>query len=163
MLEIADTDLRETLAAALAVERWVDDVASAAPFADLEALLAVAEEAASPLSDAEVDEAMAHHPRIGVRPLGETVSAGLSRSEQSAPDEHDAALALALAEGNRAYEQRFDRVFLIRAAGRTRAEIVAELHRRLELDPDTERAIVGEQLREIALLRLRTLLGSVAA
>ncbi|HEV7949033.1 MAG TPA: 2-oxo-4-hydroxy-4-carboxy-5-ureidoimidazoline decarboxylase, partial [Glaciihabitans sp.] len=55
-----------------------------------------------------------------------------------------------------AYEARFGRVFLIRAAGRSRAEILSELTRRLELDDETELAIVGEQLRDIALLRLTT-------
>ena len=45
--------------------------------------------------------------------------------------------------------------FLIRAAGRSRADILAELERRLRLGDDDELAVVGEQLREIALLRIR--------
>ncbi len=64
-----------------------------------------------------------------------------------------------LAAGNAAYEARFGRVFIIRAAGRTRAEILAELERRLQLDDATELLIVGEQLRDIALLRLEKLFG----
>ena len=48
-------------------------------------------------------------------------------------------MTAALAEGNREYEKRFDRVFLIRAAGRSSAEILAELHRRLGNDDETER------------------------
>ncbi|MCY7325058.1 MAG: OHCU decarboxylase, partial [Microbacteriaceae bacterium] len=62
--------------------------------------------------------------------------------------------------GNRRYEHRFGRVFLIRAAGRSRAEILAELERRLLLDDQTELAIVGGQLLEIALLRLEQTFGS---
>ncbi len=70
-------------------------------------------------------------------------------------DHGDAAVTAALAEGNREYEQRFDRVFLIRAAGRGSAEILAELRRRLGNDDETERAETVAQLREIALLRLK--------
>jgi len=50
-------------------------------------------------------------------------------------------------------------VFIIRAAGRSRAEILGELTRRLELDDTTELQIVGEQLRDIALIRLEKLFG----
>ena len=72
-------------------------------------------------------------------------------------DADDADLARAIADGNRVYEDRFDRVFLIRAAGRSRREILAELRRRLTLDDNTEAAIVGSELRDIALLRLGVL------
>jgi len=100
---------------------------------------------------------MAEHPRIGEKPRGTSRAAGFSRSEQASSDANDADLAAALAEGNRVYEERFDRVFLIRAAGRTRQEILTELHRRVDLDGDTEAAIVGSELRDIALIRLGVL------
>jgi len=60
-----------------------------------------------------------------------------------------------IAEGNAAYEERFGRVFLIRAAGRTPDEILAALERRLAGDDDAEAAEASVQLAEIALLRLR--------
>ncbi|MGN6326521.1 2-oxo-4-hydroxy-4-carboxy-5-ureidoimidazoline decarboxylase [Pseudolysinimonas sp.] len=145
----------EQLGAALGVRRWVDEIAAGAPYPDLAALLDAAA-AATPLSPGEIDEAMAHHPRIGERPSGEGAAQAFSRREQASADADDAEANAAIAAGNAAYEERFGRVFLIRAAGRTRAEILAELRRRLELDDATELAIVGEQLREIALLRLRS-------
>lgn len=150
-------DLRDKLRAALHVERWVDEVASKAPFSDLDSLVMAAYDAATPLSPAEIDEAVAAHPRIGEKPAGSSRSDALSRSEQSAPDADDAALADALARGNERYEERFGRVFLIRAAGRTRAEVLSELERRLQLDDETELGVVGEQLRDIALLRIETI------
>ncbi len=61
--------------------------------------------------------------------------------------------------GNRAYEERFDRVFLIRAAGRDASEILSELERRLGNDDDTERDETLTQLRQIALLRLEQVVG----
>ena len=63
----------------------------------------------------------------------------------------------ALLEGNRAYEERFDHVFLIRASGRSPDEMLAELRRRLDNDEDTERAEVTEQLAQITALRVRGL------
>ena len=63
---------------------------------------------------------MAHHPRIGERPTAATTEAAMSRSEQAGVDPADQDVSTALAEGNRAYEEKFGRVFLIRAAGRTR-------------------------------------------
>jgi 2-oxo-4-hydroxy-4-carboxy-5-ureidoimidazoline decarboxylase len=157
MIELDDATLRSHLLAALNVERWVADVAAQSPFADADALITVAAAAATPLSAAEIDEAMSHHPRIGEKPVGDGAAQEFSRREQgSAADADDETLAQLLAEGNAAYEQRFDRVFLIRAAGRSRAEIVGELHRRLGLDDDTELRIVGAELRDIALLRLQT-------
>jgi 2-oxo-4-hydroxy-4-carboxy-5-ureidoimidazoline decarboxylase len=47
-------------------------------------------------------------------------------------------------------------LFLIRAAGRDRAGILAELRRRMDNDAVTELREIGGQLREIALGRLRT-------
>lgn len=148
-----DDHLRAGLEASLAVPRYVDEVFAAAPFAGVSELLAAADAAASSLSPAEIDQAMAHHPRIGERPVGEGSAQDHSRREQAAVEPGDDELAA----GNRAYESRFDRVFLIRAAGRTKPEILAELRRRLELDDDAELAVVADQLKQIALLRLSTL------
>jgi 2-oxo-4-hydroxy-4-carboxy-5-ureidoimidazoline decarboxylase len=165
MIEATDSELRAGLEAALAVSRWVDEVASAAPFDGLDALLHRARAAATPLAPDEIAQALAHHPRIGEKPVGDSAAAAHSRREQAGLSERtadmdDAELSAAIHAGNAEYESRFDRVFLIRAAGRTRAEILHELQRRLTLDDDTELAIVAEQLREIALLRLADTFGS---
>jgi len=155
MMDVTDTVLRDGLYASLAVRRWVEDVASRAPFESLDQLLAVAGAEASPLAPDEVDEAIAHHPRIGEKPVGEGTSSEMSRAEQGASIE----FADEIAAGNAAYEQRFGRVFIIRAAGRSRREILDELTRRIQLDDAIEVQIVGEQLRDIALLRLEKLFG----
>ena len=97
--------------------------------------------------------ALARHPRIGER-AGAGHDAEFSESEQSDVDRDDAEVARALIEGNAAYERRFDRVFLIRAAGRSSQEILDELHRRLDNSDEDELAEVIRQLGEIALLRL---------
>lgn len=158
MIETTPDDLR----AALGVERWVTDVSSRSPFDSLESLLAIAHAAATPLAPVEIDEAMAHHPRIGEKPVGQGAAQSFSRAEQASSDVDDAEVNAAIAAGNADYEAVFGRVFLIRAAGRSRAEILSELRRRIALDPVEELQIVGEQLRDIALLRLEKLFGGEA-
>ncbi|WP_434621692.1 2-oxo-4-hydroxy-4-carboxy-5-ureidoimidazoline decarboxylase [Arthrobacter sp. A5] len=137
------------------VPRWIDEIAQARPFISIEALLDYAGKAANPFADAEIESALSHHPRIGERAAGSNAEAALSRSEQAALGPTDAQVAAELVAGNRSYEEKFGRVFLIRAAGRSSREILAALNERLQNTPETENPIVAQQLREIALLRLK--------
>ena len=147
-------ELRPTLLACCDVPRWADAVVAARPYADSDALARRADEAAAGLSAEEVDRALAAHPRIGERAEGAGTEAAWSRSEQGGVSRDDETQA-ALAEGNRAYEEKFDRVFLICATGLSGAEILASLRTRLGNDETTERAVVADELRKIAVLRTR--------
>ena len=69
-------------------------------------------------------------------------------------DPADDELRTRLADGNRRYEERFGRIYLVRAAGRSGAELLDLLEQRLTNDPDTELGVTRGQLAEIALLRL---------
>jgi 2-oxo-4-hydroxy-4-carboxy-5-ureidoimidazoline decarboxylase len=71
----------------------------------------------------------------------------------------DAAARLALAEGNRQYEERFGRIFIVCAAGRSAAEILAILQRRMQNTAAAELLKAAEQQRQITQLRLRRWLG----
>lgn len=133
--------------------RWVTELVDARPFGDKEQLLAAAEAAAKPWSEAEIDAALARHPRIGERADGTSAEAGMSRGEQAGVS-RDAAAQAELRRLNLAYEEKFGRVFLIRAAGRSTEDILEQLSSRLDNTPEEEIAVVGQQLREIALLRL---------
>jgi 2-oxo-4-hydroxy-4-carboxy-5-ureidoimidazoline decarboxylase len=141
----------------LGVRRWVRQVEGGRPYATWPALRSAASEAAAELSDSELDEALAGHPRIGERP-GAGHAVEHSRREQAGVDPADSEVARRLAAGNAAYEERFGRVFLLRAIGRSAEEILAELERRLRNSEDEERRETVEQLREIALLRLEGVL-----
>ncbi|MFI7483432.1 2-oxo-4-hydroxy-4-carboxy-5-ureidoimidazoline decarboxylase [Kocuria sp. M1R5S2] len=147
----------ETIRPSLDVPRWLESLADARPYGHREALLDAARSAAHPFTAEEIERALSHHPRIGERARGESPEAGLSRSEQAAVDPADEDVQRRLREGNRAYEDRFGQVFLVRAAGRGPEEILEQLSQRLGNDPETERAVVAEQLRQIALLRLEGL------
>ena len=142
----------------LDVDRWVDAVVDGRPYADGQALVQVAETAADPFTADELESALNHHPRIGERATGNSAAAGHSRAEQSGVST-DSDVQQRLADGNREYEERFGHVFLIRAAGRSAEEILAALEQRLTNDAESENAIMAEQLRQIAVLRLEGILG----
>lgn len=151
-------DALATIRPALDVPRWIDAVVDARPFETVAEATDAARAAANPLTDDEIHRALAHHPKIGERARSESAEAKLSRGEQAGLGEASASTAERLDRGNRAYEDRFGHVFLIRAAGRSHDEILTELTRRLTNDPQTERSEVAEQLREIAVLRIEGML-----
>lgn len=140
------------LLAVCAAPGWAARVAAGGPYASLDTLLSVADAA---LTDADLDPAMAGHPRIGDRTAG-----GRSRHEQSAvataPDE----VLDALAEGNRAYEERFGHVYLVCATGRSAEDLLATLHARLGHDARTERAVALAELAAINRIRLSQMMAS---
>lgn len=151
---LSTTEAADAIRPALDIPRWIDAVVQARPHADHDALLKTARQAANPFTGEEIERALSHHPRIGERAGGNSAEASLSRAEQSAVDPTDVDVQQRLLEGNRAYEERFGRVFLVRAAGRSPQEILENLSQRMGNDPATELDVVADQLRQIALLRL---------
>jgi len=146
-------DARISVYACLGVGRWVDEVVAGRPYDDLAALLEQARASADNLTDTELAAALTQHPRIGERLGPHGADAAYSDREQDGLDSGDDTARL-LSDGNRRYEDRFDRVFLIRAAGRDGEQILKELDRRLHNDDETERDETVAELRQIALLRL---------
>lgn len=146
-----------------AIPHWVDALVASRPYGSVEALAAHADASARQWTSTDLDTALAHHPRIGERPRGEGAEADASRAEQASMSDAADDTATAIAAGNAAYERRFGRVFLIRAAGRTPDEMLGELTRRLTLDDEAERAEALDQLRQIALLRLRSAVADAPA
>ena len=115
--------------------------------------------ASATISDEELEQALARHPRIGERADADRHDAAHSTREQSGVDRDDADLARRLEEGNRAYEDRFGRVFIVRAAGRSGADILEHLQQRLDNSDELERAATIDQLTQIAVLRMKEALG----
>jgi 2-oxo-4-hydroxy-4-carboxy-5-ureidoimidazoline decarboxylase len=148
----------QALRACNAAPRFAAEIVAGRPYRDAETLVSRAEEVARALPWEDVAIALAAHPRIGDRVEGSSAEAESSRREQSAMSGADDATRAALLEGNQAYEDRFDHVFLIRASGRSPDEMLAELRRRLDNDEETERAEVTEQLAQITALRVKALL-----
>lgn len=136
------------------VPRWADAVREGRPYGDVDAALEVADAAARAFTPDEVTRALAAHPRIGERASGDSTEAAFSRREQSAVST-EADVQQALLEANRAYEERFDRIFLVCASGLSAEQVLTAARTRLANDDATEAAVVADELRRIALLRLR--------
>ena len=154
-------ELARELRTCLRADQWVRQLLALRPYPDLPSLFTAAQDAAERMDADDLASALAAHPRIGDRPAGGGAEAAASRREQAGVGGDDPELAARLAAGNAAYEERFGHVFLIRAAGRSAAEILAALEQRLGHDEETEAAVVREQLGEIAALRLERLLGAL--
>ncbi len=142
--DIARCCASRSLAAAIAAGR---------PYADAGALGAAIDAGFARLGWADIAGALADHPRIG------GPAAGWSAGEQAGAAAAPPAVARELADGNRAYEQRFGHVFLVCASGLSAGQLLASLRARLPNDQETERSIVAEELRKITQLRMRKLLG----
>ena len=142
------------LLACCAARRWADELIVRRPYHDLPTLRSVSDAVFAELDWADIEQALAAHPRIGERASGDGLEAAWSREEQSAAGGGEAELRTA----NEEYERRFGRVFLIAAAGRSRAEILGELRIRLGNDEATEREVVRGELAKITQLRLERLM-----
>jgi 2-oxo-4-hydroxy-4-carboxy-5-ureidoimidazoline decarboxylase len=153
--ELRPAAARAVLRACADVPAWAAAVTDARPYDDAAALHAHADVLAADWTDDEVTRALADHPRIGERHAGAGAAADHSAREQAGVDADDAEVQRRLAAGNAAYEARFDRIYLVRAAGRSAEEILALLEQRLTHDPATELRVTAGELREIAALRLQ--------
>ena len=139
----------------LDVPRWADFLAATRPYADVGELEAAMVSASATITDAELEQALARHPRIGERADAAQHDAEHSTREQSGVDRADADVVRRLEDGNRAYEERFGRVFIVRAAGRSGPEILDHLRHRLDNTDEAERAATIDQLTQIAVLRMK--------
>jgi 2-oxo-4-hydroxy-4-carboxy-5-ureidoimidazoline decarboxylase len=151
--DVAERELR----ACNAAPRFAREIAAGRPYPSAADLARAAQQVAAGLSWDEVGTALAAHPRIGQRAAGDSAEATSSRREQAGVDAAPDEVRTALAAGNRAYEERFGHVYLVRAAGRTGQEMLALLHERLGNDEASEQEVVRRQLAEITSLRLRRL------
>lgn len=137
---------------------WAGAVVAARPFPDAAALTAAADSAFAALGWSDLEEALAHHPRIGDRPEGLNRESTWSRTEQSGVIDAARETARDLHEGNVAYEGRFGHVFLVCATGLSAEQLLAALLTRLGNDRTTERGVVRTELAKITHLRLTKLL-----
>lgn len=147
--------VRPRLLALTASPDWADALLAARPFQDLDALLATSDQIISGLDELQVDAALAGHPRIGERAAGlDDESAARSAKEQAGMTQADTATQVDMVRANAAYEQRFGRIYLVAAAGRSAEDLLCFLHARLRNDPETELDVVRDELARITRLRL---------
>ena len=137
---------------------WARQMAAQRPFEDVATLLATSDRIWLALSTADWLEAFQSHPRIGeTRSDLESParSQQWSAQEQIRATESPEAVKHAMAEGNREYERKFGRIFIICATGKSAPAILENLQRRLGNDNATELHEAAEQQRQIVQIRVK--------
>jgi 2-oxo-4-hydroxy-4-carboxy-5-ureidoimidazoline decarboxylase len=127
------------------------------PFGSQLALRTAARDLWFALDGEDWREAFSHHPKIGDRESLQRRFAAtwhLSEGEQEGVAGASDDVLTELAEANRAYEEKFGFIFIVRAAGRTASEMLMLLRARLDNDPRTELQAAAAQQAEITALRL---------
>ncbi|MDE1177954.1 MAG: 2-oxo-4-hydroxy-4-carboxy-5-ureidoimidazoline decarboxylase [Edaphobacter sp.] len=136
---------------------WAEAMVAARPFAYEASVLERAGEIWRGMSESDWDEAFRSHPRIGERHADRATtaaSAKWSEGEQRGVAESEDAVKRAIAEGNRRYEERFGRIFIVCATGKKPEEILSILERRLANNEAMEMRESAAQQEEIMQLRL---------
>ena len=157
-----DPELQAVLADFCAAPEWIQRVAAARPYGSADEVFAASDAGNAAVTQDGWREAFRHHPRIGERTAERTQSdaaRALSAREQSGVHGGADTNAMALADANRAYEERFGHVFIISASGRSSAEMLAALRERMNNDPATEIKTAAAEQQKITRLRLERLLG----
>jgi 2-oxo-4-hydroxy-4-carboxy-5-ureidoimidazoline decarboxylase len=137
---------------------WARQMAARRPILDEGSLSAASDEVWKSLSVGDWLEAFRSHPRIGEShsaAVGAAQAEAWSREEQRRVGAATGDVKAALAEGNRDYEERFKRIFIACASGKSPGEILEILRRRLGNDETTEMQEAAEEQRKIAQLRLK--------
>ncbi len=136
---------------------WAEGLAARRPFSSPQQLFEASDAIWTALDEEAWREAFDSHPRIGQQHARAATAESLawSSQEQRGAMSQDDAIKLALAEGNRQYEDRFGRIFIVCASGRSAAEILALLEQRMQNSAAAEILEAAEQQRQITQIRLR--------
>jgi 2-oxo-4-hydroxy-4-carboxy-5-ureidoimidazoline decarboxylase len=155
-----ESEALEAILACCGSQRWAAAMVARRPIASVAELSEAADYVWSTMQESDWLEAFACHPRIGERkPLSVAAhaseqSATWSRQEQSSANDANERLLAELAEGNQLYEQRFGFTYIVCATGKSAAEMLTILKRRLTADREAELREAAEQQRQILQIRL---------
>ncbi len=137
--------------------RWVERMLARRPFGSRDALLDAARHEWWALGPDDWRDAFSHHPKIGDGDTLRTRFAAtrdLSEKEQAGVTGASEAVLDALAEGNRAYEEKFGYIFIVCATGKSAEEMLALLRERLPNEPEKEIRIAAQEQAKITAIRL---------
>lgn len=135
---------------------WAAALAARRPIPNEPALLEISATIWRFLPESAWQEAFNSHPRIGEQHAqSEATTKSLTWSAQEQKAATDESAKQALSEANRRYEQKFNRIFIICASGKTSAEILTTLESRMNNPPAVELREAAEQQCLITNLRLK--------
>jgi OHCU decarboxylase len=120
---------------------WARHLAARRPFESVASLITASDEIWNRLETRDWLEAFSKHPRIGERKAPDVASersTAWSVHEQQNVSAAGEAVQSSLAGANRTYEQRFGRMFIVCATGKSATEMLDILRQRLRNDDATE-------------------------
>ena len=151
--------LRTVLSGCCGSQAWVRGMVDVFPVKDVPVLLEAAGRVWHACSPKDRLEAFDHHPRIGdMEALRKKYSGTVASAEQAGALDASVKVLEALAEGNRAYEEKFGYIFIVCATGKSAGEMLELLRRRMGNDPEKELVIAMGEQEKITELRLKKLL-----
>jgi OHCU decarboxylase len=163
--ESAAEGAAELLRSCCGSTQWVATMLARRPFTSLENILIEADDVWRSLGPDDWREAFAHHPRIGERRSEATQTeraSAWSASEQATVTTAATSVHQELIEVNRAYEERFGHIYIVCAADKSAAELLALARQRLNNSAAVELHIAADEQRKITDLRLRKLFAEAA-
>jgi 2-oxo-4-hydroxy-4-carboxy-5-ureidoimidazoline decarboxylase len=136
---------------------WVHKMVQSRPFNDLNSLFEAANLHWLDLTEADYLEAFDGHPKIGnvnslVKKYADTKT--LAAGEQSGMNAANELTIKALAKGNDDYLSKFGFIFIVCATGKSAAQMLALLQKRIINDRETELENAAEEQRKIFHIRL---------
>jgi OHCU decarboxylase len=143
---------------------WARQMVAARPYSNLEELLTHADRLWWSLDSEDWLEAFHSHPKIGEKKAAAATAAEAqkwSEDEQSGIRDSTQQTMEALADLNRAYEEKFGFIFIVCASGKSSDEMLAILRQRLRNEREEELRIAAAEQARITALRLRKLIDNL--
>jgi OHCU decarboxylase len=158
---LSSSEAEDELLKCCGSKTWARRVTAERPFESVDDLIAEADRIWWALEPADWLEAFHSHPKIGEKKAAAKIAARSQRwseDEQSGISNSAQQTLDALAELNRAYEEKFGYIFIVCASGKRSDEMLAILRQRLENNPNEELLIAAGEQARITQLRLRKLI-----
>jgi len=160
-----DPELEVALRSCCGSDAWIasmrdERLNNPGSFASLATLKTRAAELWNALGAKDLEQAFRAHPRIGEKKAEDKQTAaaqGWSAKEQASVDTATEATRDELRKANLAYEEKFARIYIVCATGKSAEEMLAIAQERMSNDPDTELRRAAEEQRRITDLRLEKL------
>ena len=152
-----EPELEAALRACCGSTSWIRAMMGERPFDSFDAMKERASLLWNALKESDFDEAFKAHPRIGEKraEAHQSVTANTwSKNEQAKVDTASEETRSALREINQAYEQKFGRIYIVCATGKSAEEMLAIAKERMGNSPDVELKRAAEEQRKITELRL---------
>lgn len=145
---------RDALLECCGSEVWATEMIQRRPYGDVETLCAHADTVWFQLGETDWLEAFSKHPRIGER----NKNAKWPAAEQAQMARANTDIVESMLRRNRDYEEKFGWIFIVCATGKSGAEMLEIIEKRLSNQASDEIRIAAEEQAKITRLRLKKLL-----